>query len=262
MELMLITNQEELIKAAEQAGIDEIFLDLEKIGKYERQGHLDTHISDHHISDIAKIKPLLRRSKLLVRVNPWYEQTKYEVDRCIAQGADILMLPMYRHVREVDNFIRYVNGRARVRPLLETPQALIRLDGVLNLINLSEIYIGLNDLRLGLGIEFMFELLSSGMVDYMANKIKNKKISFGFGGLARIGEGDIPAEMILAEHYRLGSNRVILSRAFRGNLGVDRLFDEIKKIREYEKQLQNWSASDFSDNHAEIVNIVDRILKA
>ena len=68
--------------------------------------------------------------------------------------------------------------------------------------------------------------------------------------------------MILAEHYRLGSNRVILSRAFRGNLGVDRLFDEIKKIREYEKQLQNWSASDFSDNHAEIVNIVDRILKA
>ena len=38
MELMLITNQEELIKAAEQAGIDEIFLDLEKIGKYERQG--------------------------------------------------------------------------------------------------------------------------------------------------------------------------------------------------------------------------------
>ena len=139
------------------------------------------------------------------------------------------------------NFIRYVNGRARVRPLLETPQALIRLDKILNLINLSEIYIGLNDLRLGLGIEFMFELLSSGMVDYMANKIKNKKISFGFGGLARIGEGDIPAEMILAEHYRLGSNRVILSRAFRGNLGVDRLFDEIKKIREYEKQLQNWS---------------------
>ena len=60
MELMLITNQKELIKAAKQAGIDEIFLDLEKIGKYERQGHLDTHISDHHISDITKIKPLLR----------------------------------------------------------------------------------------------------------------------------------------------------------------------------------------------------------
>ena len=48
----------------------------------------------------------------------------------------------------------------------------------------------------------------------MANKIKAKNIPFGFGGMAKIG-GDLPAECILAEYYRLRSSSVILSRVFR-----------------------------------------------
>lgn len=41
-------------------------------------------------------------------------------------------------------------------------------------------------------------------------------IPFGFGGIARIGEGDLPSDYILGEHVRLGSTSVILSRTFKG----------------------------------------------
>ena len=39
-------------------------------------------------------------------------------------------------------------------------------------------------------------------------------IPFGIGGIACLGTGLLPAELILAAHLRLGSERVILSRSF------------------------------------------------
>ena len=63
-------------------------------------------------------------------------------------------------------------------------------------------------------MSFMFEPLANGMVESICYKIKNIRIPYGFGGIARIGEGMLPAEKILLEHYRLGSTRVILSRTF------------------------------------------------
>ena len=44
--------------------------------------------------------------------------------------------------------------------------------------------------------------------------IKSANLPYGFGGIARVGEGVIPGELILAEHVRLGSSSVILSRTF------------------------------------------------
>ena len=41
-----------------------------------------------------------------------------------------------------------------------------------------------------------------------------KVAMLGFGGIARLGFGMLPAEHVIAEHYRLGSTAVILSRSF------------------------------------------------
>ena len=60
----------------------------------------------------------------------------------------------------------------------------------------------------------MFELLSDGTVESLCLKFKSKGVPYGFGGVARVGTGILPAECVLGEHYRLGSDRVILSRAF------------------------------------------------
>ncbi|WP_312813191.1 aldolase/citrate lyase family protein [Sedimentibacter sp.] len=246
LDLMFITNEEEMALEAESAGVDRIFIDLEIKGKYERQGHLDTHIANHRIEDISKIKTIIKKSQILVRINPFYEGTKNEVDECIRYGADILMLPMFTTNFEVEQFIKYVDGRATVCLLLETSQAFVRINQILSINGIDEIHLGLNDLHLSLGLDFMFELLSEGIVEYLGNLIQKKNIKFGFGGIARIGEGDVPAELILGEHYRLGSQMAILSRSFRSNksseinVPID-INSEVKKVRDVENNIKTWS---------------------
>lgn len=214
MNFMLITNEPELAHYAESCGVSRIFIDLEKIGKQERQGHLDTLMSNHTVSDVAKIKKCLSMAELLVRVNPLYDGTKKEVDDAISGGADWLMLPMFRRAEEVEQFVALVDGRAKVIPLLETYEASQCLDEIVCIPGISEIYIGLNDLHLDMGLTFMFELLANGTIDELVKIIKDAGIFFGFGGIARVGEGVIPGELIMGEHHRLGSSSVILSRTF------------------------------------------------
>lgn len=91
----------------------------------------------------------------------------------------------------------------------------------MSLEGIDEIHIGLNDLHLSMGLSFMFELFSNGIIDEIVKKIKQKNIPFGIGGISRIGDGDIPAEKIIAEHYRLGSQAAILSRGFCDIKGIN-----------------------------------------
>ena len=54
LKLMYITNQPEIAQIAESAGVDRIFVDLEDIGKSDRQGGMDTVQSRHTIDDVKK----------------------------------------------------------------------------------------------------------------------------------------------------------------------------------------------------------------
>ncbi len=251
---MLITNNLDTVLEAEKAGVDRIFIDLERNGKLERQGHLDTHIGNHHVQDVGRVKDAVVNSKVLVRINPYFEGTQAEVAECINQGADIIMLPMFTTKEEVEGFIKYVSGRAKTCLLLETSKAMLRIDDILEVEGIDEIHIGLNDLHLSLGADFMFEVLSGGIVDYIASKIKVKGITFGFGGIAKVGEGDIPAELIIGEHYRLGSQMAILSRTFRNESNNDNkgkefnLVEEIHKIRNIELILSKWQEYEYNEN--------------
>ena len=42
LKLMYITNSEDVAHIAEEAGVDRIFVDMEYIGKTDRQGGMDT----------------------------------------------------------------------------------------------------------------------------------------------------------------------------------------------------------------------------
>jgi len=242
LKLMMITNEVEKAQVADSLDIDRIFIDLERLGKLERQGHLDTHISDHDIHDVKKIKKVLTETDLLVRVNPINIKSKNEIDLVIKYGADIVMLPMFTTAEEVKKFIEYVGGRAKVSLLLETSQAFVRLDEILELEGIDEIHIGLNDLHLSLGLDFMFELMSTDIVENIANKVKNKNIILGIGGIARLGEGLLPAEVIIKEHYRLGSEVAILSRTFdkrnyEDTIDAEELNKAINDVRKLENEI-------------------------
>ena len=67
---MYITNDTQIAKIADETGVDRVFVDLETIGKAERQGGMDTVQSKHTLDDIPKIKSVLKKAKLLVRCNP------------------------------------------------------------------------------------------------------------------------------------------------------------------------------------------------
>lgn len=271
LKLMYITNSPEVAQIAESTGVDRIFIDMEYIGKAERQGGMDTVQSHHTIQDIRNIRGIVRQAEIMVRINPIHSSTdayclsKKEIDAAIDAGADILMLPYFKSVYEVEEFIKLVDGRARTFPLVETPEAVSVIDEILALSGIDEIFIGLNDLSLGYGMQLMFELLADGTVERLCYKFKKAGIPYGFGGIASVGKGVLPAEKIIKEHYRLGSSSVILSRSF-CNLSeitdlneIHRIFSKgIKDIRSLEDECQT-HADFFRENMSDVKRIVDSL---
>lgn len=267
LKLMYITNNPRVALIAQKYGVDRIWIDLETLGKEDRQGNIDSVKSHHSVNDIKSIAPLLTTSEMLVRINPWNAGSKDEIERVIEAGADLIMLPMWKSVEEVNSFIKAVNGRVKTILLLETREAADCLDEVLELGGFDEIHIGLNDLHLSYGLTFMFELLTNGVVESLCGKIRAKGIPYGFGGVAKIGEGTLPAEKIIAEHYRLGSQRVILSRSFcdmekiTSLDEVEKLFKEnIASLRNYETYVANADKSALLKNKEEVRECVRQIV--
>ncbi len=220
LKLMYITNKPEIALIAERNGVQRIFVDMEYIGKSDRQGGMDTVQSFHTVDDVRKIKQYLTTAKLMARCNPIHDKTdRYtssaeEIDSIIDAGADIIMLPFFKTKKEVEQFVGLVGGRARTLLLIETPEAVENIDEILEVKGIDEVFVGLNDLSLGYGMKFMFQLLADGTVEKLCKKFKAKGLPYGFGGIAALGKGSLPAEKVIAEHYRLGSTCAILSRSF------------------------------------------------
>lgn len=272
MKLMYITNNPVVARIAENAGVDWIFLDMEVIGKAFRQSGLNTVQNHHTVDDIKRIRKAIKKSKLLVRVNPIhdavdnYPSSKDEIDASIEAGADILMIPYFKTVEEVKTFIHLVNGRAKTLLLLETVEAANLIDKILEVPGIDMIHLGLNDMHLELGMKFMFELLADGTVERLGDKIKAKGIPFGFGGIATLDGGALQGSMVLKEHVRLGSSMVIVSRSFCNTEiitdlnEVKRIFDTgISDLRALEKEVLQADAAYLEENRKAVVAAVNKI---
>ncbi len=273
LKLMYITNRPDIAQIAESAGVDRIFVDMEYIGKSERQGGMDTVQSHHTLEDVKNVSNAIKKAELLVRVNPIHEATdeytssKEEIEGAISNGAKVVMLPYFKTLEEVKLFIKYVDKKAKTMLLLETPEAVEIIDDILELNGIDEIHIGLNDLSLGYGKKFMFELLADGTVEDLCYKFRKKGMTFGFGGIASLGKGMLPAEKIIIEHYRLGSSCVILSRTF---CNVDKIqhmgeisnifINGVRDIRALENQIAEHS-NFFKNNVLDVKKGVDLVLE-
>lgn len=269
LQLMYITNNPMIARISEKYSVDRIWVDLEKIGKKERQGGMNTVQSTHRIEDVKTIREAIDgKAKLQVRINPMHENSQWEIDKVIEYGADIVMLPFFSTVKEAQSFIQMVNGRARTCLLLETIGAEECLDELIEVPGVNEIHIGLNDLHLQYHQKFMFELLANGKVEEICQKIRGKGIQYGFGGIAKLDEGMLPARHIIAEHYRLGSSMAILSRSFYDSWiandmeEVERVFKYgLGEIREYEQRLEKEGELFFENNRKVVNEEVGQIIK-
>lgn len=264
LNVFYITNKLEVALIAEKAGVNRVWVDLETLGKEERQKGINSVKSQHSIEDIRLIAPRLTKAKMMVRINPWNQGSISEINAVIKAGADIIMLPMWKTVDEVKNFLTTINGRVKTSLLLETKEAEECLDDVLKLPGIDEIHIGLNDLHLSHGLTFMFELLTNGTVEGIIDKIRPTGIPYGFGGISHLGDGLIPAEMIIMEHYRLGSTRAILSRGF---CDQTKPIEEVKKDFEKNmKQLRDFEGSfdrsNYENNRRALIEAVQKVVEA
>ncbi len=269
LKLMYITNDPTVAKIAAEAGVDRIFIDMEVLGKTERQGGMDTVRSHHVPKDIAAVRAAVGgRAAIMARINPLNPCSRAEIDASVENGADVIMLPMWRTADDLRRLVYMVGGRAKVMPLLETDTAADNLSEAVKVDGIDQMHIGLNDLHLCYHQKFMFQPLADGTVDRLCSVLREAGIPYGFGGVGRPGSGMLPAEYILGEHYRLGSQYVILSRSF---CNTDKITDtdEIKRIftegvadiRRVERECSAWTRERFDENHRMVYTCVEKIVR-
>jgi hypothetical protein len=230
----LFTNDAQLAQSADAAGIDRIGLDLEKIGKNERQEGLKSWISDHEESHLPAVRDILRSADLFCRTNPVHKDSKAEIDSLIRHGVQVLMLPMFTTVKEAATFIEMVDRRAKVSLLVENVTAAMRIHEIVKLQGIDEIHIGLNDFHLSARLNSHFEVLTSDFLDCLSAIIRNSGIPFGFGGVGRLSDDSlpVPSDLVYAQYPRLEATRALISRVFIGNgMGPTALREEVQQCR-------------------------------
>lgn len=241
--LTLITNDPVWAARADAGGVDRIGVDLERLGKAERQAGKDSRLSNHTIDDLEALAGIVRNADLFVRVNPINAGTPDELEKVLACGARVIMLPFFRTADEVKTFVRLVNGRAHAMILVETAPALARIREILTVPGIDEVMVGLNDLRLELAVRDHFEVLVSPLLDTVANEVRRANLPFAVGGVADPNDHSLPvsADLVLAQYPRLNATGAWLSRSFLNGVLPDHDFGSaVSAIR---KRLTEWALS-------------------
>lgn len=230
-----------LARRADAAGIDRIGVDLERLGKRERQRGRRTWISPHREEDLTAIGAALSRSALFARTDPLHDGTAEQVERLVAMRVDVLMLPMFRTAEEVERFVELVGGRARVVLLLETTEAARRIEEIAAVPGVEEVHLGLNDLSLELGLPNRFSVLATDLVDRVAAAVSARGLRFGAGGIGRVDDPGlpVPGDLIYAQFARLRASAALISRSF---LAPDpRAVDLRREVDRSRRRLAEWA---------------------
>lgn len=270
--LFYITNNIIEAEIVDALDIDWIFIDLETIGKKERQVGRNTVLSNHSIDDVHKIKSKINNTKILVRCNPIGDWSKSELREINARGEeiDMVMLPYFKTAEEVKTFTEYLDT-SKIEPalLIETLDAIINLEDILRIYPFRYLHIGLNDIHIERGTVSMFEPYIDGLMNEITLILNKYNKNFGIGGIGKIGANMHPTpECVLNEHLRLKSNGVILSRSFKGNFSEKKqelfkrdLTKSVKDLRSYEKIANSLSATQLLDSYELMKHDIKNVIK-
>ena len=204
---------------------------LDRLGKAERQQGLNTWISPHRLDELGAVAGALERAAPFARTNPVHAGTEHEVRGLLRQGATVLMLPMFRAPEEVARFVGCVDGGATVVLLLETIEALERVDEIVAVDGVNEVHVGLNDLALALGLPNRFAVLCSPAMERISAASRRRAAVRLRRDRPRGRSGlPIPSDLIYAQYARLGGRAALVSRVF-GAEATD-LCDEVVRARD------------------------------
>ena len=193
--------------------VDTIFVDLEILGKVDRQGHTNGLISNHTYKDIKNLRNCINSTFLGARIDPLNSNSVYQINKCIEYGVEVIMLPMFSTVQEVQEVITIIDKRVALDLLFETPRSLEIID-LIPKESIRKIHFGINDLSLAYSFKSMFKCLFLKELENAAFKCLKKGFDFGIGGIGALGSKPIKPELILTKLLKMKSNRVILARSF------------------------------------------------
>lgn len=243
MDLILWTNRPALARSADRAGVPLIGVDLERLGKEERQGHHSgCWISDHEEEDLVAIRSCLTQAKLFVRTNPPHSGLNDEVDRLLELGAQALMMPMFRTAKEAEDFVACIKGRAKVFLQVETVGAADSISDIAAIKGIDGIFVGLNDLTLELGLPNRFDFLFTPLMQTLSDVVRKNSIAFGFGGIGRVDDTSlpIPSDLIFAQYAKFHGVSALIARVFLRQDNPEQYFEKdytlaMQRIAEWEK---------------------------
>ena len=241
--LTALTDDAALAAAADRAGINRIGVDLESLGKAERQTGFNTRMARHTFDDLSAISAAVRCADLFIRINPVHAGTETEIETALDLGARVVMLPAFRTVEETCLFTRILRGRARTVILVEMAPAVVRIRDILDVPGVDEVMIGLNDLRLQLGVANHFEVLASPLVDMLSHEVRRKGLPLAIGGVGRVGDNTlpVPTDLVFAQYPRLEATGAWIARSFLAGLAYER--EMTPAIIALRRRLDEWDAA-------------------
>lgn len=232
MNFLAITDDMKYAKELINARVDYIFIDLERLGKHQRQGGTSSFISTHTLASLAKIRAEFPTQKILVRINPLHSATERELNEIFVYRPSAIMLPMFRSLEELTAVADMIDGRCEFWPLAETWSAVTGICDEPHITGLcSKVYFGLNDLHLELNRRFMFSVLLEPRLNDAMEFLCSIRMEFGFGGIAPVNKGLISGADVLLLHRFFGSQNVILSQSFRNAIECQDVAHELSRLR-------------------------------
>jgi hypothetical protein len=255
LELVLFENEPESACAYLEAGIRSFLVDLEIIGKDQRQLGFDTEIRPGKLQDLQRIAALPGVSAWC-RINRYGGHTQREVEHALEAGADVMILPMAESMTEIDAYLRLLDRRCRAGIMIET-RACAALARELNQRPLDYAFFGLNDFAISRGGGLIFDALADGSVEAVNRALTGPR--FGVGGLTDVRRGSpIPSARLVEEMERLGCGFTFLRRSFRRDA---RLIDPaviVAGIRDYWAQCAARDHAQREADHRRLVAAIER----
>jgi len=255
-DLFLFSTNPREIREAVAAGITGVVVDWEQVGKADRQHHADTEINRHTVEDL-RIARASTRATVVCRINPVGVTTEREIEDAIAAGADEILLPMVRSVKEVSAAVGLARDRCGVGILVETVEA-VASAGELARLPLSRVYVGLNDLMIDRGHTNIFAAVLDGTIERIRS---NFSVPFGFGGLTLVERGcPVPCRLLIAEMARLDCRFSFLRRSFHRDMAGHRPSDEIPRILEALTIATRRRSDEIVRDRFELTDTINRML--
>ena len=175
--------------------------------------------------------------------------------------SHVVMMPYFNGAREAACFVDMVGGRASVVLLLETAAAVASLGEIVAVKGVTEIVVGLNDLRISLGLSNLFEVVVSDRMNTISALVRDAGIRFGFGGLARVDDTTLPVapDLTYAQYPRLGATSAWLSRSFYRGIGLGEIGTAVHSLRQRLSYWDNQPLSAWAGKRDELALALQRL---